>query len=98
MAAQAPGLWQSQLANAAARIEPPSPPAQVGRADHADGGVAAYFDHEDVNFASSEDLFAADQLLLVGRERDPEGAEATAAGSQDDNDLDYYDGDDDCKF
>ena len=29
MAAQAPGLWQSQLANAAARIEPPSPPAQV---------------------------------------------------------------------
>ena len=27
MAAQAPGLWQSQLANAAARIEPPSPPA-----------------------------------------------------------------------
>jgi len=30
MAAQAPGLWQSQLANAAARIEPPSPPAQGG--------------------------------------------------------------------
>ena len=47
MAAQAPGLWQSQLANAAARIEPPSPPAQVGRADHADRGVAAYFDHEE---------------------------------------------------
>ena len=97
MAAQAPGLWQSQLANAAARIEPPSPPAQVGRADHADGGVAAYIDHEDVNFASSEDLFAADQLLIAGRERDPEGAEATAAGSQDDNDLDDYD-EDDCKF
>ena len=52
---------------------------------------------KDVNFASSEDLFAADQLLLVGRERDPEGAEATAAGSQDDNDLDDYD-EDDCKF
>ena len=98
MAAQAPGLWQSQLANAAARIEPPSPPAQVGRADHADRGVAAYSDHEEVNFTSSEDLFAADQLLIVGRERDPEGAEATTAGSQDDNDLDDYDDDDDCNF
>ena len=98
MAAQAPGLWQSQLANAAARIEPPSPPAQVARADDGHGGVAAYSDHEDVNFASSEDLFAADQLLIVGRERDPEGAEATTAGSQDDNDLDDYDDDDDCNF
>ena len=29
MAAQSPGLWQSQLASAAARLEPPSPPAQV---------------------------------------------------------------------
>ena len=50
MAAQAPGLWQSQLANAAARIEPPSPPAQVGRADGGDrggGGLAAYSDHEE---------------------------------------------------